>query len=69
MATHCQPMPEFVSHLTKTFNPESKGQEWFGGYTRAPEQHLYTHVHVPSCSFTLSLTLNSPYLHVDNTTL
>lgn len=69
MATHCQPMSEFVSHLTKTFNPESKGQEWFGGYTRAPEQHLYTRVHVPSCSFTLSLTLNSPYLHVDNTTL
>lgn len=69
MATHSQPMPEFVSHLSKTFNPKSKGQEWFGGYTRPSEQHLYTHVHVPSCFFTLSMPLNSPYLHMDTSTL
>lgn len=69
MATHSQPMPEFVSHLSKTFNPKSKGQEWFSGYTRPSEQHLYTHVHVPSCFFTLSMPLNSPYLHMDTSTL
>lgn len=60
MAAQSQPMPEFVSHLPKTFNPKSKGQEWFGGYSRASEQHLCAHVYVPSCSFTLSVPLNSP---------
>lgn len=41
MATHSQPIPEFVSHLSKTFNPKKqRSGECFGGYTRASEQHL-----------------------------
>lgn len=70
MATHSQPIPEFVSHLSKTFNPKKqRSGECFGGYTRASEQHLYIHVHVPSCSFILSMPLNSPYLYMDTNTL
>lgn len=66
METHSQPMPEFISYLSKTFSPKSKGQEWFGkdqGIWAAPVRscpQLFLHfIHATELPFTCTWTPTS----------